>query len=145
VDVDRVRTGVLVVRAWLEGGAPSNLRVRVVMTDRGQTQSGAAAEVGDTCRIVRDWLDTLVLSADPQSSRPSGGRVDETFKVHLGDRDRHGGRDHSRSRRHMAGPVGISLRDGIRRSRGPIRVMRGCLAAVVAVLGLGGAYLVTSQ
>jgi hypothetical protein len=59
------RSGVLVVRAWVEG-APGELRARITQSrgltvgDRVET---AASSVGEVLAIVQDWLETLLTDA----------------------------------------------------------------------------------
>ncbi len=56
------RTGVLVVRAWIEGKPPS-LRIRIVRTldiSGGQEESTAAASIDEACAVVRGWLEEFV-------------------------------------------------------------------------------------
>ncbi len=50
----------LVLRAWLEPGSPL-LRVRVVeiVPGRGERLVIVTTSVDETCRAVRDWLETL--------------------------------------------------------------------------------------
>jgi hypothetical protein len=62
------RTGVLVVRAWVEGDSSSGLRARVVSTldvNRNESESRIAASVDDVTGIVRDWLNSLVTTTQP--------------------------------------------------------------------------------
>jgi hypothetical protein len=59
---DEERTGVLVLRAWVEPDDEARLRVRVTRTIRGCTAepvSSASATVEGVCAIVRDWLEEL--------------------------------------------------------------------------------------
>jgi hypothetical protein len=62
------RSGVLVVRAWVEG-APGELRARITQS-RGLTVDDqietAASNVSEVLIIVRNWLETLL--ADTQES-----------------------------------------------------------------------------
>jgi hypothetical protein len=50
----------LVLRAWLEPGVP-HLRVRVVEIPPGRSERPVAVttSIDETCRAVRNWLETL--------------------------------------------------------------------------------------
>lgn len=50
----------LVLRAWLEHGVP-HLRVRVVEIPpgRGERPVAVTTSIDETCRAVRNWLETL--------------------------------------------------------------------------------------
>ena len=50
----------LVLRAWLEPGVP-HLRVRVVEIPpgRGERPVAVTTSIDETCRAVRNWLETL--------------------------------------------------------------------------------------
>ena len=63
-------TGVVVLRAWVDGGSPGGLRVRIIRVV-GQTEptAAAAATVDGAVALVRAWLEGLLESADP-GSRP---------------------------------------------------------------------------
>jgi len=55
------RSGVLLLRAWLEDGSPRRLRVRIIrLQHHGEPSATAAATVEATCAIVRAWLNELV-------------------------------------------------------------------------------------
>jgi hypothetical protein len=51
----------LVLRAWLEPGAPPHLRARVVEISpgRGECPIAVTTSVDEACRAVRNWLETL--------------------------------------------------------------------------------------
>jgi hypothetical protein len=51
----------LVLRAWLEPGAPPHLRARVVEISpgRGERPIAVTTSVDEACRAVRNWLETL--------------------------------------------------------------------------------------
>jgi hypothetical protein len=54
------RTGVLVVRAWLEGERPGTLRARITSTldlSRRDVAVSAASSAEEIQRAVRAWLD----------------------------------------------------------------------------------------
>jgi hypothetical protein len=60
---DEERTGVLVLRAWVEADGNNGLRVRITRTIRGGTTeavSSAAATVDGVCTMVCDWLEDLL-------------------------------------------------------------------------------------
>ena len=55
------RTGVLVVRAWIEGDPP-RLKARITHTidvTRGEPQTATTASADEICAEVRRWLDAL--------------------------------------------------------------------------------------
>jgi hypothetical protein len=62
------RTGVLVVRAWIEGDASTGLRVRVTeAVDNAAPEYlvATAANVDDVCEGVRGWLEDLIARQKP--------------------------------------------------------------------------------
>ena len=62
------RSGVLLLRAWIEEGTPDGLRVRVIKVEQaGEPSAMVAGTVEATCTIVANWLRDLV-SADPARS-----------------------------------------------------------------------------
>lgn len=55
----RGRTGVLIVRAWLEGGSHKPLRVEMRRTDdisSGIETTGAFTEIAEVVAAVEQWL-----------------------------------------------------------------------------------------
>jgi hypothetical protein len=61
------RTGILVVRVWLEQGAPGRLRARLTQTaDLGDpsTTLATAADVPGVCAAVEAWLRQFLDSPD---------------------------------------------------------------------------------
>jgi hypothetical protein len=55
------RTGVLILRAWIEAGEAERLRVRVTQAVGPTNFPDTAAEtIEDTCALVRHWLDGLL-------------------------------------------------------------------------------------
>jgi hypothetical protein len=61
------RTGLLVIRAWLEAGSSQPLRAQIRLTtdvslgfERGMT----LAEVDVACEAVRAWLEEMMAGAD---------------------------------------------------------------------------------
>lgn len=71
------RTGVLVLRAWVEGTGDHGLRVRItrmMRTIQGTTVepvSSASATVDGVCATVRAWLEELVEGQQSCSRRIS--------------------------------------------------------------------------
>jgi hypothetical protein len=64
--VDTERTGVLVVRAWIEAGERGGLRARITRTLDVSTHeevSSSAATPAEITRVVVDWLDAFVAEA----------------------------------------------------------------------------------
>lgn len=64
------RTGVLVLRAWIEAGEEPNLRVRIirlVQGDAAEPVSLATVTIDGVCLTVRSWLEDLLcgLEATP--------------------------------------------------------------------------------
>jgi hypothetical protein len=62
------RTGILVIRVWLDPGAPGQLRARLTQTgDLGDaaTTLATASDVRGVCDAVEAWLDGLL---DPPAS-----------------------------------------------------------------------------
>jgi hypothetical protein len=62
------RSGVLVVRAWVEGAAPGSLRARITHSSdltREQQVETTAATVEQVLAIVREWLQSLT---DPKQA-----------------------------------------------------------------------------
>jgi hypothetical protein len=59
------RTGVLIVRLWIEGNPHDGFRARITQTldstDDEQTMS-TAANPDDLCAVVRTWVDAFVNS-----------------------------------------------------------------------------------
>jgi hypothetical protein len=61
----RERSGVLVVRAWIESGASEGLRVRItqILGPREELTETTAATVDQTLALVRSWLEELMASS----------------------------------------------------------------------------------
>jgi hypothetical protein len=61
----RERSGVLVVRAWIERAGPEGLRVRITqILGPGEEQTETtAATVDDTLALVRTWLEDLMADS----------------------------------------------------------------------------------
>jgi hypothetical protein len=66
----RERSGVLVVRAWIECATPEGLRVRItqILGPAEEPTEATAATVDETLALVRSWLEYLM--ADPQTREP---------------------------------------------------------------------------
>ena len=59
------RTGVLVIRAWIEG-EPRSLRLRITRTldiSSRDEESTTAASVEEACDVVRRWLEEFAVTA----------------------------------------------------------------------------------
>jgi hypothetical protein len=72
---DAERTGVLVLRAWVEGDGEHHLRVRIARTIQGRTTesvTSASVTVEGVCTVVRAWLEDLL--DEPQQLPPSDSR-----------------------------------------------------------------------
>jgi hypothetical protein len=57
------RSGVLIVRAWVEGGSVPSLRARITQSHDLTTTEQVVTTTGDVDDIlstVRDWLDALL-------------------------------------------------------------------------------------
>jgi uncharacterized Fe-S cluster-containing radical SAM superfamily enzyme len=54
-------SGVLVLRAWVEGETLDGLRVRVIQVENsGETSTMIAGSIERTCRVVEGWLNELL-------------------------------------------------------------------------------------
>jgi len=61
------RTGVLVVRVWVEVGSPSGVRARITETsdlEEGERSSTVAGSVEEIVAIVSEWLDAFAAGDD---------------------------------------------------------------------------------
>jgi hypothetical protein len=55
------QSGILILRAWVEGRTGDRLRVRVTQVlDSRELPVTAAATIDDVCDLVRTWLEALV-------------------------------------------------------------------------------------
>lgn len=66
------RTGVLVIRAWLENGEPATLRARITWTlDVSRHEKGAASagRPDEIEQAVRSWLAALLAGDDAVTGR----------------------------------------------------------------------------
>ena len=76
---DEERTGVLVLRAWVEADGDNGLRVRITSTasdGASEVISRASATVDGVCTLVRSWLEELLHGRWPPqpSSQGTGSR-----------------------------------------------------------------------
>lgn len=65
-----VPTGIMVLRAWIEGDPPSKLRARLTTTagmDDTERSMTVADSVDDVCLAVRTWLSDFVEGAGQRS------------------------------------------------------------------------------
>jgi hypothetical protein len=57
---------VAVVRAWIEGDAPADLRVKIMaapLTPGGEPADlGTTASIGDACALLGDWLERFAAT-----------------------------------------------------------------------------------
>jgi len=54
-------SGIILLRAWVEGRSPEGLRVRVIrVRHSGTTSISSAGTVEATCEIVANWLNELL-------------------------------------------------------------------------------------
>jgi hypothetical protein len=60
------RTGVVVVRVWLEPGHEQGLRARITATDLATSRemTVSAASIDEIVEIVRAWIDSFVRAGD---------------------------------------------------------------------------------
>ena len=55
------RSGVLLLRAWVEGESLEGLRVRIIRVEHsGETSTMIAGTIETTCDIVESWLKELL-------------------------------------------------------------------------------------
>ncbi|MEV3987798.1 hypothetical protein AB0J57_02705 [Streptomyces sp. NPDC049837] len=61
METPSTRSGVLIVRVWVEGGGPDGFRARILQTvDGEETPPAAACRTADVLLAVRAWLDELL-------------------------------------------------------------------------------------
>ncbi|MGY0063934.1 hypothetical protein ACWY4P_47030 [Streptomyces sp. LZ34] len=61
MEIPSERTGVLILRVWMEGGRPDGFRARIVRTGGAhQAPPTAVSTVDDVLTAVHAWLDQLV-------------------------------------------------------------------------------------
>jgi hypothetical protein len=66
------RTGVLVIRAWLENGEPAVLRARITWTldvSRHETNAASAGRPDEIEDVVRSWLAAVLAGDDTVTGR----------------------------------------------------------------------------
>jgi hypothetical protein len=64
---ERERSGVLVVRAWVEGGTPAGLRARITQSNdltRNEQTMTTTATVEGIISAVQTWLDALLSGTE---------------------------------------------------------------------------------
>lgn len=60
METPSTRSGVLILRVWLEGGREDGFRARIIQTVDGQQEPPTAASgTTDVLAAVRTWLDEL--------------------------------------------------------------------------------------
>jgi hypothetical protein len=59
--IDDERSGLMILRAWLETNSGDALRVRIIWTtwERGEPWQSATSTVEGVCAQVRAWLEEL--------------------------------------------------------------------------------------
>lgn len=75
MEIPSERTGVLILRVWVEDGRADGFRARIVRTgSRGQAPPSAASAVDDVLIAVRAWLDQLLETdrCEPGKCGPDG-------------------------------------------------------------------------
>ena len=63
------RTGIMLVRLWIEANHPSGLRARITQTlDTTTTEHSVVvgASADDICEVVKRWVDTFFHEHDTQ-------------------------------------------------------------------------------
>ncbi|WP_189533642.1 hypothetical protein [Streptomyces roseolilacinus] len=61
METPSTRSGVLVLRVWLEDGRPDDFRARIIrIVDGEQKPPAAAGRTADVLLAVRSWLDELL-------------------------------------------------------------------------------------
>jgi hypothetical protein len=66
--LEEARTGVLVLRAWVDGDGEHALLVRIIRATHGENAeaaSRAAVTVEGVCEAVRGWLEELLQGLGP--------------------------------------------------------------------------------
>lgn len=64
------RTGVMIVRLWMEGMHESGLRARITQTldsTDSEIAVAAGASAADICESVKQWVDAFVEPGTPDS------------------------------------------------------------------------------
>ena len=79
------RTGILIVRLWIEGNAREGLRARITQTldsTGGEQATATAADPEHVYAVVRTWVEAFVDQA-PAADRPIGRRPKQPHPVTL--------------------------------------------------------------
>ena len=67
-------SGVLLLRAWVEGESLEGLRVRVIRVEHsGETSTMIAGTIETTCDIVESWRKELLRGGPGAPPRVTGG------------------------------------------------------------------------
>lgn len=71
------RTGVLIVRLWIEANHTKGLRARITQTldtMAGEEAVAVAASADDICAVVKRWVEDFALPGSPEGNgRASSG------------------------------------------------------------------------
>ena len=71
VEPPEQRTGIMVLRAWLEGGQPEDLRVRILSTIGFDLMTSTATSSPEAVHdAVRMWLEELRNRPNDESTTP---------------------------------------------------------------------------
>ncbi|MGW3286140.1 hypothetical protein ACWDR3_16040 [Streptomyces sp. NPDC001002] len=61
METPSTRSGVLILRVWVESGREDGFRARIIRTVDGQQETPTAvSRTGDALAAVRTWLDELI-------------------------------------------------------------------------------------
>jgi len=61
METPSTRSGVLILRVWVEGGRPDAFRARIIqMVDGQQAPPAAASRTAAVLEAVRSWLEELL-------------------------------------------------------------------------------------
>lgn len=69
------RTGVLILRLWVEGNPSDGFRARITQSlDASETERAVAmaGSSDDVCNVVREWINAFVTRTDALPSEPLG-------------------------------------------------------------------------
>lgn len=75
MEIPSERTGVLILRVWVEDGRADGFRARIVRTgSRDQVPPSAVSAVDDVLTAVRAWLDHILEpdGCEPDKCEPDG-------------------------------------------------------------------------
>lgn len=73
--IDEERTGVMILRAWVEPGHEDRLRVRIIQLVQGEAAGSvgrACTSIDEVCAVIRVWL--LDLEGRPEPFQPSASQ-----------------------------------------------------------------------